>query len=72
MRPEEIVEHIDRQNRSILSACDDCSGLTRQQVLDLMNAAALRGFQYGGEMALSTVQGMLTVQQASLTARRIV
>ncbi|TCS34383.1 hypothetical protein EDC30_11379 [Paucimonas lemoignei] len=66
MTSEEIVSEISRKNRDALPGLDDCAFLTREQVLDLMDAAAMRGFQFGSNVALSMVQGALLVQLARL------
>ena len=63
MVPEEIIEYLNAKNRSILSEnCRD-EFLTHEQVLTLMNAAAMRGFRFGGESALSMVKSMLVMRQ---------
>lgn len=63
MVPEEIVEYLNAENRSILSkSCSD-EFLTHEQVLTLMNTAAMRGFRFGGESALSMVKRMLVMRQ---------
>jgi hypothetical protein len=67
MTSDEIVSEISRKNRDALPVHDDCSFLTREQVLDLMDAAAMRGFQFGSNVALSMVQGALLVQLARLS-----
>lgn len=59
MAPEEIVQHIDSANRQLLYAEQDYLQLTPEQILVLMNAAALQGFRYGSDMALSRLQGEL-------------
>jgi len=66
MTSDEIVSEISRKNRDAFSADDDCQLLTREQVLYLMDAAALRGFQFGSNVALSMVQGALLVQLVRL------
>ncbi|RZI44319.1 hypothetical protein EGT07_02535 [Herbaspirillum sp. HC18] len=65
MSPEEILDHIDKQNRELLSARDDVHTLTHQQVLHLMNTAAMRGFRFGSESALALVQSKLVVKYLS-------
>jgi hypothetical protein len=64
MTPEEIVAEINRKNRAILFARQDYQSLAPEQVLALMDAAAMRGFQFGSNVALSMVQGALFVQLA--------
>ncbi|HEX7636479.1 MAG TPA: hypothetical protein VF427_14545 [Noviherbaspirillum sp.] len=63
MAPEEIIEYLNAENRSILS--ENCSDefFTHEQVLTLMDAAAMRGFRTGGESALSMVKSMLVMRQ---------
>jgi hypothetical protein len=67
MGPHEIVDHIDEQNRQILYARTDFNRLTHEQVLHLMNTAAMRGFRYGSDSALSLVQSKLVVKYLSET-----
>lgn len=67
MDPEEIVETLAASNRSILAAATKTQGLTTEEVLDLMNAAALRGFRFGSESALSMVKSKLLVKYFSET-----
>lgn len=66
MTSDEIVSEISRKNRDALPGLDDYAFLTREQVLDMMDAAAMRGFQFGSNVALSMVQGALLVQLARL------
>lgn len=65
MSPEEILDHIDAQNRALLHARDDVYTLTPQQILQLMNTAAMRGFRFGSESALSLVQSKLVMKYLS-------
>ncbi|MBI1889018.1 MAG: hypothetical protein HYS18_00055 [Burkholderiales bacterium] len=64
MTPDEIVAEINRKNRDALYFRDDYQMLSHDQVLELMDAAAMRGFQFGSNVALSMVQGALLVQLA--------
>jgi hypothetical protein len=64
MTPEEIVTEINRKNRAVLYTREDYQSLTPEQILTLMDAAAMRGFQFGSNVALSMVQGALFVQLA--------
>jgi hypothetical protein len=64
MTPEEIVTEINHNNRTALYTRQDYLALTPEQVLSLMDAAAMRGFQFGSNVALSMVQGTLLVQLA--------
>jgi hypothetical protein len=68
MAPEEIIERIDAQNRDLLYARTDFQQLTHEQVLGLMNTAAMRGFRFGSESALATVKSKLLVKYLSDTA----
>ncbi|MGB6055677.1 MAG: hypothetical protein WBG17_10605 [Burkholderiaceae bacterium] len=67
MTPEEIVAEISRTNRTILYVQKDSEPLTREQVLSLMDAAAMRGFRFGSNVALSMLQGELVVRLTRLT-----
>ncbi|HJW56628.1 MAG TPA: hypothetical protein VJ577_15270 [Burkholderiaceae bacterium] len=62
MTPEEIVADLNSKNRDALYACDDYRNLTHEQVLALMDAAAMQGFKLGSNVALSMVKGALLVQ----------
>lgn len=62
MTPEEIVSEINRENRAALYGRADYQSLDVQQVLALMDAAALRGFKMGTNVAMSMIQGTLLVQ----------
>jgi hypothetical protein len=64
MTPEEIVAEINRKNRAILFTRTDYRSLTPEDVLALMDSAAMRGFQFGSNVAMSMVQGALYVQLA--------
>lgn len=70
MTPEEIVADINGKNCDILYAYKDCSNLSREQVLSLMNAAAMQGFRMGSNVALSMVKGSLVVQLSRGTGVR--
>jgi hypothetical protein len=67
MTSDEIVSEISRKNRDAVPGLEDCAYMTREQVLDLMDAAAMRGFQFGSNVAMSMVQGALLVQLARLS-----
>jgi hypothetical protein len=58
MTPEEIVSTVKIQNDFIL-ADTGVTDFTREKVLELMNVAAMQGFRYGSESALSIVKGKL-------------
>jgi hypothetical protein len=62
MTPEEIVADINRENRAALFTRPDYRALNPEQILALMDAAALRGFQMGTNVAMSMIQGTLLVQ----------
>jgi hypothetical protein len=68
MTPEEIVTEINRKNRAVLFTRPDYQSLNVEQVLSLMDAAAMRGFQFGSNVALSMVQGALHVQMARVVS----
>jgi len=62
MTPEEIVNDINAMNRETLYARDDYHHLTHEEVLALMDEAAMQGFRMGSNLALSMVKGALLVQ----------
>ena len=62
MTPEEIVTDINTRNRETLYQRNDYHNLTHEQVLALMDTAALQGFRLGSNLALSMVKGALLVQ----------
>ncbi|MGE5649815.1 hypothetical protein [Noviherbaspirillum sp. UKPF54] len=62
MTPEEIVADLNGKNRDALYAHNDYQHLTHEQVLALMDAAAMQGFKLGSNVALSMVKGALLVQ----------
>lgn len=62
MTPEEIVSDLNGKNRDALYARNDYHKLTHDQVLALMDAAAMQGFKLGSNVALSMVKGALLVQ----------
>jgi len=68
MQAEEIIAHIDEQNRSLLYGHKDFNNLTHAEVLHLMNTAGMRGFRFGSESALSLVQSKLVVKYISAAA----
>lgn len=65
MAPEEIIDHIDAQNRALLAAHPDFHALSPEKVLQLMNTAAMRGFRFGSESALSLVKSKLVMKYIS-------
>ena len=62
MTPDEIVTDINARNREALYGRADYHHLTHEQVLALMDAAAMQGFRMGSNLALSMVKGALLVQ----------
>jgi len=62
MTPEEIVSDLNSRNREVLYTRDDYCHLTHDQVLALMDDAAMQGFRLGSNVALSMVKGSLLVQ----------
>lgn len=70
MTPEEIVAEINSNNRQTLCTKNRFEEMTREQILALMDAAAMRGFQFGSNMALSMVQGALVVQLSKVVSSK--
>jgi hypothetical protein len=66
MTPEEIVAEISRTNRTVLYMQNNLQSLTLEDVLTLMDAAAMRGFRFGSNVALSMLQGELVVRLTRL------
>ena len=66
MTPEEIVAEISRTNRTVLYLQSNLQSLTLDDVLTLMDAAAMRGFRFGSNVALSMLQGELVVRLSRL------
>ena len=66
MTPEEIATEINSKNRDVLYAWEDYECWTPDEILALMDAAAMRGFQLGSNVALSMVQGSLLIQLARI------
>jgi hypothetical protein len=62
MTPDEIVAELHAKNRDILYARNDFRNLTPEQILGLMDSAAMHGFKLGSNVALSMVKGSLLVQ----------
>lgn len=70
MTPEEIVADLNTANRDLLDGRDELGRLTHEQVLALMEKAAMNGFKLGSNLALSMVKGALLVQLTrSLSAK---
>jgi hypothetical protein len=71
MTPEEIVAELNAGNRETLYAQKDYERLSHEEVLILMDKAAMQGFRMGSNVALSMVKGALLVQVSrSATTRR--
>ncbi|MDB5771770.1 MAG: hypothetical protein V7606_5038 [Burkholderiales bacterium] len=70
MTPEEIVVDLNEKNRDTLYARQDYDNLTHEEVLALMDAAAMKGFRLGSNVALSMVKGSLLVQLARASSAR--
>lgn len=68
MTPEEIVTNLNSRNRETLYTRDDYCHLTHDQVLALMDDAAMQGFRLGSNVALSMVKGSLLVQLTRATS----
>jgi hypothetical protein len=64
MTPEEIVAQIRRENRALLYSRTDYRTLDPEQILALMDAAAIHGFRIGSDVALSIIQGGVAVEIA--------
>lgn len=62
MTLEEIVTELNAKNSEALNGRDDADHLCQDQVLELMNAAAMQGFRMGSNTAMSMVKGALLVQ----------
>jgi hypothetical protein len=70
MTPEEIVSQLHQINLQILETRSDERKIASEQVLELMDAAAIRGFQFGSNVAMSMVQGALLVQLVRIDGAR--
>lgn len=66
MTPEEIVAEISRTNRTVLCLQNNLQSFSMEDVLTLMDAAAMRGFRFGSNVALSMLQGELVVRLSRL------
>lgn len=62
MTPEEIVADLNARNRVALYARTDLQNLSAEEVLALMDKAALQGFRLGSNIAMSMVKGAILVQ----------
>jgi hypothetical protein len=72
MTSEEIASEITKMNRSVLNAWDDQEYLTQEELLKLLDSAAINGFQFGSKVALSMVQASLLIQLARLEEKKAV
>lgn len=70
MTPDEIVTDINTRNRDTLYGRNDYYHLTHDQVLALMDEAAMHGFRMGSNVALSMVKGSLLVQLSRASGAR--
>jgi hypothetical protein len=70
MTPEEIVMDLNTKNRDTLYAQQNYENLTHEQVLALMDAAAMKGFRLGSNVAMSMVKGAVLIQLARATGAR--
>ena len=70
MTPEEIVNDINARNRETLYGRADYHNLTHEEVLALMDAAAMEGFRMGSNLSLSMVKGALLVQMTRTSGVR--
>jgi hypothetical protein len=66
MTPAEIVAQCDAENRQAIRAA---GGVDSEVIMALLNAASMRGFKLGSNMAMSMVQGALAVKLASIDKR---
>lgn len=70
MTPEEIIADLNARNRAVLDQRDDETPLRPEDVLALMDSAAMQGFKLGSNVALSMVKGSLIVQLNRAAALR--
>lgn len=70
MTPEEIIADLNARNRAVLDQRDDDAPLRPEDVLALMDSAAMQGFKLGSNVALSMVKGSLLVQLNRAAALR--
>ena len=65
MTKEEIVAEVDAGSREFLKRLDVEQ---TEQMMALMNASAMRGFQMGARVASSMIKGGMIVLQAHMKA----
>ena len=70
MTAEEIASEISKMNQSVLDAWSDHEYLTREEMLKILDSAAINGFQFGSRVALSMVQASLLIQLARLVEKK--
>jgi hypothetical protein len=66
MTPDEIVAQCDVENRRAIKAA---GGVDSEVMMDMLNAASMRGFTLGQNVAISILQGALAVKLASIDKR---
>jgi hypothetical protein len=64
MTPEEIAVEISKKNRDMLCTWSGAQRMTQDEILALMDEAAMRGFRFGSDVALSMVQASLLLRLA--------
>lgn len=62
---EEVYTQLHTQNAKALASVD-LKGITPQQILLLLDAAALRGFLLGTNLSISTFSAQFALLKASL------
>lgn len=67
MTLDEILTDLIAINSDALYAQEDFEHLNSEQVLALMNTAAMQGFQMGNNVAMSLVKGALLVRLIGAT-----
>jgi hypothetical protein len=68
MTPAEIVAQCDAENRQAIKAA---GGVDSEVMMALLNAASMRGFRLGSNVAMSMVQGSLAVKLAAIDKREV-
>ena len=61
----DIFEFLDARSRSLLAQYQG-SSLNQDQILYLMNLAAMEGLRYGSNLAMSTAQAIMAVESCRL------
>jgi hypothetical protein len=70
MTPEEIAAELHAKNRATLDTRHDPRVLSEAEILALMDAAAMKGFRLGSNVAVSMIKGALLVHLARITSGR--